>query len=37
VKGAKHEKPEEALSILVVQLNAKNGTATDEIIKERGR
>jgi hypothetical protein len=34
MKGTKHEKMEEALTIWIEQLNVKNGTATDEIIKE---
>jgi hypothetical protein len=34
-EGAKHENFEEALMISVRQSNAKNGTATDEVIEER--
>lgn len=37
MKGTKHEELEEALTIWVEQLHVKNGTATDEIIKERGK
>jgi hypothetical protein len=37
MKGIKHKILEEALTIWIGQLNVKNGTATDDIIKERAK
>jgi hypothetical protein len=36
IKGEKHDKLEEALTILLGQWNAKNGMATDKVINEQG-
>jgi hypothetical protein len=37
LRGAKHQGTEDALIIWLQQVNAKNGTATDEIIKEQAK
>jgi hypothetical protein len=37
LKRAKHQDAEDALIIWIGQVNAKNGTATDDIIKEQAK